>query len=188
MKFTVFQFRTPIDLRKVSYSSIDEMYTVFKGVPHETCETQERAIEACRRVFPDSVGMLCPVKVGSGTTMTVALIEKLKPTPLDQEIPFVLMVHARGDSDLDQRAIKKNRQFDMMAWRPPVLVPDAPTIGAELRVTHQGSVLPTRVTASLGLVRGKLVVYFREGNDEVSMAFDDNMREVLWKLAHQTAY
>jgi hypothetical protein len=183
MRYQVIKFATPTDIRKHEFGSLEQLLRTYPPVAELASEVEAAA--AVRDMYPDAVGMLCPVRLGSGQATTVALVECLIPVKVEDHIPFVVLVLARPESDLDKRAIQKNRHFAMEKWKPPVLMPDGPTARCEVRASN--SPLPTRASATFGVVRGKLAIRLQEGELAFSVAIDEDEDLRRW-LEHRYAY
>lgn len=175
MHYIIMRPPAAVDVRKPTFDSYEEMHRAWNVV--QVCETEEAAVSQVRLMFPDAVGFPAPVHVGSGQDVVLALLERTKTFTLGDVIPFVAIVQAVPENDMDRKSVKKRRHFHGKLWRAPVIKPaNGIAMGAELRGNELE--VPIRPTVIVGRERGKLVVYVEFGGTSNSIIFDDPRLDV----------
>jgi len=183
MRYLIMKPSVETDVRKTKFGSTQEMLAAWNVVAE--CDSEAAAVQSLRWMFPDAVGFPAPVPIGSGHVVVLAFLAKLQLVDPGGAIPFVAIVHATGDTDIDRRAIKKNRHFDKKLWRAPVIKPtNGQVMPAELRGNELE--IPERPTVIIGRERGRLVVYVELNGTANSIMFDDPRLDVYTSDAHVT--
>lgn len=145
MRYVIYKPHTAVDLRRVSFASLEELST--KWPVHCECDLERQAVDAVRELYPDAIGMPVPVDIGSGEMRVLGVLAGPGKIDLDDTIPFVLFVHAVAETSSDRMAIKRNAHWNGSVWKPPVLAPRvaAQRIPVEIRASDLN--VPMRVHA-----------------------------------------
>lgn len=184
MRYVIYRPHSTIDLRRVSFASLEDLRTTYPV--HCECDTERQAVDAVRELYPDAIGMPVPIEFGSGEARVLGVLAGPGKIDLDASIPFVLFVHAVAESNLDKMAIKRNTHWNGSAWKPPVLAPKgaAQLVHAEIRASDLN--IPTRVVAHAyrraDRLGKTLVIYAEVNGIEMSIELLDELRE---DIAHR---
>lgn len=143
-------------------------------------ESEAEAVLRVRRLFPDSVAMLVPVKIGSGEVIAMGILDEQasrERVDSDKPLPFVCIVMPTPEHDHERARLKKDRvQFTEDLWRlKPVTLDQgsANILQAAVEVRAGDLLAPVFTHARIGTYRGRTTITCDVGGIPFSMVFDD---------------
>lgn len=173
MRYLVLKPRDPFDPRALRITSLADLHNHIPTVAD--CDRERDAVTAVRSMYPDAVGMPCPIHVGSGDMWLLGFVEEAwKPINPDAVIPFCVFVQLVAENAMDKATLQRKpaHAFDRQLWKLPIVRPE---LGASHEVEIRASDLevPAFVNARVGTYNGRLTIYAEVGGIEMSMTFRD---------------
>lgn len=176
MRYHLLKPIEPLDPRSLQLSSTAALHAVVPVAVD--CETQAEAAESVRLLYPEFVAMVVPVKIGSGTTWMIGILEhsRKRYSDMDEQIPFVLLVKAEPERERDRRLIDQRAHFDQQIWRshPLDVAADLVNLVATAEIRSTELVSPFNSEVVIGRTAdGRLLLTTNVQGHDLSIAFDD---------------
>jgi hypothetical protein len=176
MRYTILRPNAPTDVRNLEFASAEYLRAEFPSIAD--CDLEEEAMRRVRELYPDAVVMPVPIKLGSGDSVLLGVLENISaPRDPEGKIPFVLFVQAISQSNADTVAIKKRRQFSRHIWKVPVLHPSGEMRSLDVELRASDLEQPSKIKAVMfrraAKHGGRNVLYLELNGVEVSVEFLD---------------
>lgn len=180
MRYEVLHPKTWCDPRDLDLTSLEDLSRL--AARRDDYATEQEAVSAVRKIYPDAIAMPCPLKVGEDGIVILGVLDKCRPVSSDpaDAIDFALLVIPRPENDLDRKQIAKGKKstFNQAKWKPPVIRPElAQKCSVELRGTDLA--LPVTVIAEVGHYQGRLAIRAELEGIAISLVFHDKTIQIV---------
>jgi hypothetical protein len=193
MRYTILRPSEPVDIRLLDFDSADHLRERFAVASDHDLESD--VVRAVREEYPDAVAMPVPIKIGAGESQLMGVLPSIRaPREREGRIPFVLIVQAISESDIDRRAIRKNAQWNRTLWKSTVLRPrveDFERVDVNVQFADMEQPMPLKATVWRRRDSGTLVLMIDTGNGAVSIEVCDELTDIFgskWKVAPEAAF